>query len=792
LYKSNANGEITFRVTITGTNPYSGYPYYIVGLDCIVFQAKSDADFQKLRGSILSTEPDDSYTRHKYNAFDTNEGTSFMAREVNGWIGLDLNAEYALRKVKIYPMPDRNQQFTGARFEGANNPEFNDAVTLYSVTQAPSAGTYNEYEISSPQKFRYIRCFNPDHRCSIAEMELYTDKDSQPVEYKQLTNLPTIYLETNNTFDFVNKETYVPAKVAVVRDGNSMVYDAQVRGRGNSTWEYMEKKPFRIKFDKKQHFLDLPANAKSWTLLANAVDKTLLRNGLAFEISKFLGMDFTPSCVMVDVVLDGFYYGTHMASDHIEVNENRINIDEMDENDISGENITGGYHLEIDAYAYQEPVHFYSPRGLPFTIKSPENDVSAQYQWIEDHIAIIENTLFSNTELALEKYIDLETAVKYYLHSELTGNCDSYWCIPCYKKRGDDKLYFGPVWDYDQAFLTNYRVPLYTETLSTDHGVAQFWFRRIMQTTAAQNKLQEIWKKVKEDNLKQHLLNYLDDNSAYLQQAQTQNFERWNSLGRKVWFEDALFNTYQEYIDFVKDFIEKRFEWFNSIPSAQKKDILPISAISPKQWKYTFGSPASNWYQTDFNDSGWQTGLAPFGTEQNLQNTLWNTNRIYIRTTFNLDKNVLDSIETATFVVWHDEDCLIYLNGELALSRTGYLTSYQSFTFDKSLLKEGVNTLAVRCIQTDGGQLIDVGISAVMKESDGSKIIPSANEKYILFVNDGKLNIRGLKTNETALLYSIDGRLLKQRTGNGEMQIPLPARGIYLVKLQGKTYKILN
>ncbi|MDR1718724.1 MAG: CotH kinase family protein [Dysgonamonadaceae bacterium] len=755
-------------------------------------------NYQKLRGAVLATVPDNDYTRHRYNAFDTNEGTSFMARDVGGWVGLDLGAGYVIRKIRIYPMPDREQQFVGSRFQVADNPEFNNPQTLLTIVSAPAAGKYTVYDIIGAQAFRYVRCMNPDHRCSIAELEYYADKDVQPLNYRQLTNLPTIYLETQGNFDFVNKETYVTSKVAVVNDGSTNIYDAQVRGRGNSTWEYMEKKPFRIKFDKKQHFLGLPANAKSWTLIALAVDKTLLRNGLAFEISKSLGFEFTPSCVMVDVVLDGFYYGTYMASDHIEINENRINIDEMSADDITEPAITGGYHLEIDAYADQEPVHFYSPRGLPFTVKSPENDLAVQYEWIKNHIAQTEKLLFEDPDLALSTYIDLESAAKYYIHSELTGNCDSYWCIPCYKKRGDNKLYFGPVWDYDQAFQTNERVPLYTETLSTQHGVAQFWFRQIMQTPAARQKVQTLWKQLKSENLEQRLLDYLDEKSALLQQSQALNFERWNSLNRKVWFEVALFDTYGKYIDFVKQFIKDRFAWFDALAPARRRIVLPTSASGNplKAWKYTFDEPDDSWSQRVFNDSPWQTGNAPFGTEQNLQNTLWNTNKIFIRTTFELDENLLDSIEMAYFTVWHDEDCQIYLNGNLALTRTGYSTSYQTWAFDKSFLTAGTNTLAVKCVQTAGGQLIDVGVSVVTTEQDEnaslSKTINNTG-KYIHFVHNGILTIRGLQANETAMLYSIDGRLIKQlQACGGELQFALPARGIYLVRLKAGTLKIVN
>jgi hypothetical protein len=562
----------------------------------------------------------------------------------------------------------------------------------------------------------------------------------------------------------------------------------------------MEKKSFRIKFDKKQHFLGLPASAKNWTLIACAVDKTFLRNGLAFEISRALDFEFTPACLMVDVVLDGFYYGLYMASDHIDIDTKRINIDEMSPADIEMPNITGGYHLEIDAYANLEDSFFTTPLEVPFSIKSPESDeiLPVQYEWIKNHIYQLEDTLFQNTEDAFERYIDIESAVKYYLHSELTGNCDSYWCIPCYKKRGDGKLCFGPVWDYDQAFLTNERVPRYMATLDTQHGVAQKWFRRMMQADTAQNVLIRQWKKVKKEELKQHLFDYLDENAALLQQSQTLNFQRWNSLNRKVWFENALFNTYDEYIAFVKQFIEDRFTWFDSICPEAKKIVLPpsIPGNPLHTWQYTTETPAPDWYSSIFDDSKWQSGQAPFGTEQNLQNTSWKTNQIYIRTKFYINEGELDALNRAFFYVFHDEDCRIYLNDQLALECNAYITSYQSFGFDKTLLQEGWNTLAVKCTQTTGGQLIDVGVYITQEEIEDpgpiTEITPYSQQKYSWFVRDGILFINPVEKGAIVELYSIDGKLLKrQAAAGGELQFTLSARGIYFVRLYNTAIKII-
>jgi hypothetical protein len=759
--------------------------------------AQDLADHQKLRGEVIASQPDDDYLTHAANAFDGNEATCFKAKESNGWVGLDLKTACAIACVRVLPRADRAERMNGCLFQGANDPAFAEATDLFTVTETPEVGIYTTYEWTNTEKFRFVRCLAPTENCNMAELEFYGETGEQPVDYPQLTNLPTIYLETGGAFSFTDKSSYVAAQVVVVLPDSTGVFDARTRGRGNSSWDFMDKKSFRIKFDKKQHFLGLPANAKNWTLIACAVDKTLLRNGLAFEMSRALEFEYTPPCAMVDVVLDGFYYGTFMASDHIDVNKNRIDIDEMSPDDILPPQITGGYHLEIDAYAYLEPVYFNTLHGLPFTIKSPESEEihPSQREWIENHIGQTEEILFQSAEEAMEKYIDVESAAKYYLLSELTGNCDSYWCIPCYKKRGDDKLYFGPVWDYDQAFLTNERVPRYFPTLDTQHGVAQPWFRQMMTTPAMQKAVSRWWKKLKRDNFKQALIDYLDDQSALLHESQALNYERWRSINRKVWFEDALFETYGEYIAFVKQFIEDRFAWFDEIcPPVDRKALLPAS--TPENplhiWRYTFDEPAEDWQEDSFDDGEWLSGPAPFGREQDLQNTDWQTPQIYIRTTFSVDPADLSAIEQAWFYLFHDENCRIYLNGRLALEREGYITNYQFFAFDRSLLREGENTLAIHCTQTSGGQLIDVGVYIdPVEEQIPTAVVLPASSPCSWTIEGNRLRLRQMEEDAVAHLYGIDGRLLDRRAAaGGEYRFALPARGMYLLRLPNRTIKI--
>ena len=132
----------------------------------------------------------------------------------------------------------------------------------------------------------------------------------------QLTNIPTIYINTIGGAAITSKTVYVPGFLTVVGGDSSDVRvndTIEIRGRGNSTWGAV-KKPYRIKFNQKRHLLNMKDDAKDWVLLANYYDKTLIRNAVAFDIGHYIGMEFTPSIKFADVFLNNVYIGNYMVT----------------------------------------------------------------------------------------------------------------------------------------------------------------------------------------------------------------------------------------------------------------------------------------------------------------------------------------------------------------------------------------------------------------------------------------------------------------------------------------------
>ena len=129
-------------------------------------------------------------------------------------------------------------------------------------------------------------------------------------------------------------------------------------------------------------------------------------------------MPFTPFCTPVNVLLNGEYKGCYQLSDQIEVDKNRVNIKEMEPTDNSGEALTGGYFIEVDGYADTEISYFYSQRGTPVTIKSPDEEeiTPEQKNYIASHFSLMENNP--------AKYLDYNTFIRHFIVGELSGNTE--------------------------------------------------------------------------------------------------------------------------------------------------------------------------------------------------------------------------------------------------------------------------------------------------------------------------------------------------------------------------------
>lgn len=353
------------------------------------------------------------------------------------------------------------------------------------------------------------------------------------------TGLPIVAILTDGGAPIVSKEDWVAGRFVI--DPQESDYEAfdglmEIKGRGNNTWQ-LDKKPYAVKLAEKSALAGMKKH-KRWVLLANAGDRTLMRNRVAYEIGRHTGLAWTPDTRFVEVILNGKYVGSYLLCEQIRLDENRVNIPEMSEDDVAGDAVTGGYLLEFDRY-FDEVNKFRSQYcNLPVNIKEPDADVlvDAQRTYITDYVNHVEQLLYggATVDKSYVDYIDINSFVDWWIVMELTGNRDGRLPGSCYmyKDRGG-KLFAGPLWDFDlTTFMESYDFLLENYEITDfrdEHGDRSLWYKRLFSDPAFRALAKERWQSYKPafDNIGA----FIDAEIAALRPSAEVNWSLWTLSG---------------------------------------------------------------------------------------------------------------------------------------------------------------------------------------------------------------------------------------------------------------------
>ena len=556
----------------------------------------------KLPGTIIGTELSGDAVGNatttentKEMAFDGDFNTYFKAYIAGDewdynrtWVGLDLGEPHVITRIGFASRKMRSYKLQLAVVEGANEPDFSDAMPIYMIRDDKTPSGHMTYaDINVSRGFRYVRFMSgPSAACNFAEIEFYGHPgEGDDSQLFQLTNLPLVVVNTDGMRMMQSKDDKVNSTVHIISDGGTSLLskkDTECKGRGNASWNF-PKKPMRLKFPKKQTVLpDAPAKCKKWTLINNYGDKSLMRNKIAFHMSRGIGLSYTPYCQFVDLIFNGEYQGCYQLCDQVEVNPGRVEITEMTPDDIEGEALTGGYFIEIDAYANQEASWFESLRGIPVTIKSPDDDeiTPEQSAYINDYFNKFETAVFTygftSETTGYRKYLNLDSFLQYFIVGELDGNTDYFWSIYMSKERGEEKFVVGPVWDVDLGFDNDYRTyPIANKTdfiyrsggSVASSAVKRLVDRILVSDTKARERLKYLWSdaRVNRHYNPTYYCKLVDRYAEQLAQSQELNFKRWNILGKYVHMNPAVSGSYEGEVQRVKDYLNERFAQLDRI-----------------------------------------------------------------------------------------------------------------------------------------------------------------------------------------------------------------------------------
>ena len=342
------------------------------------------------------------------------------------------------------------------------------------------------------------------------------------------TGLPVVYVNTAGGRAVTSKTTFIEAGMSISgaggHEGMSAV-SCNIRGRGNTTWTW-PKKPYLLKLDEKRPVFGLPKH-KRWVLLANFMDRTLMRNMVSMHVSQLTRLAWTPHCVPVELVLNGVHQGTYLLIEQVRVDNDRVDVKEMTNLDNVGEAVTGGWLLELD-FHYDNDFQW-KERNIPFAVKYPDPDdlTAPQKKYIKDYIAEVSSAIygsgFADPAKGYAKYIDVDSFVDYWIVFEVMCNHElgNPGSVFFHKDRGG-KLTAGPCWDFDWGVLSFKTTPG-DQRLINRHAI---WYDRLFQDPAFKEKVKTRFYELLPELEK--IPDYMDECENLLKKSADLNFEMWN------------------------------------------------------------------------------------------------------------------------------------------------------------------------------------------------------------------------------------------------------------------------
>jgi hypothetical protein len=274
---------------------------------------------------------------------------------------------------------------------------------------------------------------------------------SEEQEEKDHYRVFQMYVFTQDGLPIASKTDYVPCYIALNGDGSyaDRLLPGKIRGRGNSTWEWYDKKPYRIKLDKKHKLLGL-AKAKSWVLLANYRDVTDLMNTFVFELGRWMGLPYTNHTRYVELFVNDEYVGLYQLTEQIQQGESRVAV--SDER---------GILLSLDTddgpeLSPGESNNFWTKVfGMPAAVKYPEDEqlTAARRDSIRNVFATLEEAINHQDYATASTLMDMESFVRYLIIQQLIYNVELSSPRSIYiHKDGDGPWTMGPLWDFDAGY----------------------------------------------------------------------------------------------------------------------------------------------------------------------------------------------------------------------------------------------------------------------------------------------------------------------------------------------------
>ena len=429
-------------------------------------------------------------------------------------------------------------------------------------------------------------------------------------------NLPIILIDTYGVE--IPDEPRIPASMGIINNESGVNYiddpfndfdgSITIERRGNSS-QWQGKTPYRFETvddegeNSNVELLGMPSE-NDWVLYAPWQDKTMIRNVLTYQLSNEMGR-YASRSRHVELYLNDEYRGIYVLMEKIKRDGNRVDISKLNPDEITGDDVTGGYILKFDWFYTGDNIGGFESEfdGMIYNYHypKPSDIVPEQEAYIEEYInefeTIMMGTDYTDDSTGYPSMMNVESFVDFILLQELAKNVDAYRLSTyIYKDKEsiDNRLTAGPVWDFNHGFGNCD----YGETWEVDNWLLEynpeggdqmaFWWELLWEDLAFQHKAAVRYTELRQTIFsEEHIYSIIDSIADYLGPAVDRNFARWPLLGNYIWPNYYVFDTYEEEIDYLKSWTAQRLAWMDS-------DILLSLDPSPIAVGFRLNGPFPN------------------------------------------------------------------------------------------------------------------------------------------------------------------------------------------------------
>jgi len=447
--------------------------------------------------------------------------------------------------------------------------------------------------------FFAISCSSDDGDAPTTD-DVIGEEEEEEIEIPLQNRLPQVFVDTKG--GTIVDEPKIPSD-AIFINALDTVYNGNlgIEFRGASSQSF-PKKSFGLETwdedgeDINVSLFGLPEE-EDWILYGPYSDKSLMRNILIYDLSRDIGQ-YASRSLFVDFTVNDSYQGVYVFMEKLKRDGDRIDISKLDDDENSGEDLTGGYILKVDKTAgnnlgegYNDLNSFVSDYDPPnatsgqktyFLYEYPdaEDITTEQKAYISTYVSDFEDALasddFTDADLGYANYIDTTSFIDFFLLNELANNVDGYRLSTFMHKDKNGKLKMGPIWDFNLAFgnadycaggSTNVWAYKFNERCPDDFWLVPFWWQRLLQDPTFVSELKERWLTLRGNELSDAAIGakidgYIDrlDKSGSLDK----NFETWPVLGTYIWPNNFVGNSYDEEINYLDNWVGDRLSWLDA------------------------------------------------------------------------------------------------------------------------------------------------------------------------------------------------------------------------------------